>query len=87
VEPGPLTQLNPETQRVYVLEPLEPDVLEWMKILRLGTGEPVGPPLRGRRGKEWQLHKAVNLQMAPPAAPAATSTPAPAAEAAGTPPP
>jgi hypothetical protein len=75
VEPGPLTQLNPETQTVYVLEPLEQDVLEWMRILQLGTGEPVGPPVRGRRRKEWQLHKAVKVRPEPPALGAAGTSP------------
>src|SRR5439155_5478055 len=57
VEPGPVTQLNPELQQVYVLEPLEGDALGWMKTLRLGVGERVGGPVRGPRGREYQLHK------------------------------
>lgn len=61
VEPGPVTQLNPDTQVVYVLEPLEDDARQWMRTLRMGVGEPVGPPVRGRRGKEWQLHRATRL--------------------------
>lgn len=61
VEPGPLTQLDPQTQTVFVLEPLEPAEMEWMRILRIGVGEPVGPPVVGRRGKGWQLHHAVRL--------------------------
>jgi hypothetical protein len=64
VEPGPVTQLNPEIQTVYVLEPLEEDSLRWMGILRLGVGDPVGPSVKGGRGKEWRLHHAVKL---PPA--------------------
>jgi hypothetical protein len=62
VEPGPVTQLNPELQTVYVLEPLEDDALKWMKILGLGVGEPVGEPVRGRRGREYQLHRALKVQ-------------------------
>jgi hypothetical protein len=72
VEPGPVTQLNPEIQTVFVLEPLEADSLRWMDILRLGVGEPFGPVVKGGRGKEWQLHHATKL---PPAtAPAAPPT-------------
>ena len=66
VEPGPVTQLNPDLQTVYVLEPLESDVRAWMPLLRMGTGEPVGPAVRGRRGKQWQLHKAVRTPPPPP---------------------
>ena len=66
VEPGPLAQLNPEVQTVYVLEPLEADVRAWMPLLRIGVGEPVGPVLRGRRGRQWQLHKAVRTPPPPP---------------------
>ena len=57
-EPGPVTTLDPATQDVYVLEPMEPDTALWMKVLGIGTGEPVGPPAYGRRGKAWQLHRA-----------------------------
>jgi hypothetical protein len=64
VEPGPVTQLNPEIQTVFVLEPLEEDSLRWMDILRLGVGEPFGPEVKGGRGKVWQLHHATRL---PPA--------------------
>ena len=64
VEPGPVTQLDPQLQEVYVLEPLEADALQWMKILRLGVGDPVGPSVQGRRGTTWQLHKA--LKVPPP---------------------
>jgi hypothetical protein len=45
-----------------VLEPLEDDALKWMKILGLGVGEPVGEPVRGRRGREYQLHRALKVQ-------------------------
>jgi hypothetical protein len=66
VEPGPVTQLNPELQTVYVLEPLEDDVRAWMPLLRMGTGEAVGPVLRGKRGREWQLHRATRTEPPPP---------------------
>jgi hypothetical protein len=62
VEPGPVTQLNPELQTVYVLEPLEDDVRAWMPLLRMGVGEAVGPAVEGGRrdrGRVWQLHRAV----------------------------
>ena len=101
VEPGPVTQLDPELQTVYVLQPLEPEAVKWMGILRLGVGEPVGPAVVGRRGKRWQLHRAVRAPdfipysarepepASPPAtSPAATNPPAtnlPAANPAGTP--
>jgi hypothetical protein len=66
VEPGPVTQLNPELQTVYVLEPLEDDVRAWMPLLRMGVGEAVGPAVKGKRGKEWQLHRAVRTPPPPP---------------------
>jgi hypothetical protein len=76
VEPGPVTQLNPEIQTVLVLGPLEEDSLRWMEILRLGVGEPFGPVVKGAR-KEWQLHRAVKLPPATaPNAPPATGAPA-----------
>jgi hypothetical protein len=62
VEPGPVTQLNPELQTVYVLEPLEDDVRAWMPLLRMGVGKAVGPAVEGGRrdrGRIWQLHRAV----------------------------
>ena len=59
VEPGPVTQLNPQTQTVYVLEPMEDKARQWMKVLRIGVGEPFGPVVEGRRGGRWQLHRAV----------------------------
>lgn len=65
-EPGPLAQLNPELQTVYVLEPLEDDVRAWMPLLRIGVGEPVGPAVSGRRGRQWQLHRAVRTPPPPP---------------------
>ena len=76
VEPGPLTQLNPEVQTVYVLEPLEEDVRGWMPLLRLGVGEPVGPEVVGRRGRRFQLHRAVRT---PPPAPDTPVPPVPGA--------
>lgn len=79
VEPGPLTQLDPDTQTVFVLEPLEPAAMGWMRTLRIGVGEPVGPPVVGRRGKTWQLHHAVRL---PPETSPGSATPG----AAGAPP-
>lgn len=78
VEPGPLTQLNPDTQTVFVLEPLEPAALEWMRILRIEVGAPVGPAVVGRRGKTWQLHHAVRGKPETPpgsAAPGAAGAP------------
>jgi hypothetical protein len=82
VEPGPVTQLNPEIQTVFVLEPLEEDSLRWMDILRLGVGGPVGPEVKGGRGKAWQLHHATRL---PPAtAPAAPPSPGARSVPAGT---
>ena len=66
VEPGPVTQLNPELQTVYVLEPLEDDVRAWMPLLRMGVGEAVGPAVKGRRGARWQLHRAVRTPPPPP---------------------
>jgi hypothetical protein len=72
-EPGPVTTLDPSTQEVYVLQPMEPDTAEWMKVLGIGTGEPVGPPVYGRRGKAWQLHRATRTTPDPSALPNAVS--------------
>jgi hypothetical protein len=72
-EPGPVTTLDPSTQEVYVLQPMEPDTAEWMKVLGIGTGEPVGSPVYGRRGKAWQLHRATRTTPDPSALPTAVS--------------
>jgi hypothetical protein len=74
-EPSPVTRLDPDQQPVFVLEPMDEAGRHWMDALRIGAGEPVGPAVRDRRGKSWQVHRAVRL---PPAPAPATPTPAPA---------
>jgi hypothetical protein len=59
VEPGPVTQLDPRTQTVYVLEPMDDAARQWLAALHIAVGEPVGPPVVGRRGARWQLHRAL----------------------------
>jgi hypothetical protein len=60
-EPGPATQLNPVEQPVYVLEPMDKLGQEWMAFYGIGGGEAVGAPVAGRKGKDWQLRRAVRV--------------------------
>jgi hypothetical protein len=60
-EPGPATQLNPVEQRVYVLEPMDKLGQDWLAYYGIGSGEAVGPVVPGRRGKDWQLRRAVRV--------------------------
>jgi hypothetical protein len=59
VEPGPVTQLDPDTQTVFVLEPMGDAARQWLATLHISVGDPVGPPVVGRRGVTWQLHRAL----------------------------
>ena len=58
-EPGPATQLNPVEQPVFVLEPMDKLGQDWMAFYGIGGGEAVGVTVPGRRGKDWQLRRAV----------------------------
>ena len=74
-EPGPVTQLNPTEQPVFVLEPMDKLGQDWLAFYGIGSGDPIGPPVPGRRGKDWQLRRATRvppsgvLPLAPPADP------------------
>ena len=69
VEPGPVTQLDPDTQVVYVLEPMDDAARQWLASLHIAVGDPVGPPVVGRRGVTWQLHRALRDQRTADAGP------------------
>ena len=60
-EPGPVTQLNPAAQPVFVLEPMDNLGRAWLAYYGIETSTPVGAPVPGRRGKDWQLHQAVRV--------------------------
>jgi hypothetical protein len=59
VEPGPATLLDPAVQPVYVVEPMDEPGRAWMAQQAIGDGAPVGDPVHDRRGKDWQLFRAV----------------------------
>ena len=69
VEPNEHTQLNPDLQDVYVLEPIdskEEDKVDtrtrdWMTANRIGTGELVARFQGENDRHEWLLYRAVNL--------------------------
>jgi hypothetical protein len=68
--PNATIDFRPQWQTLYILEPMDEDGRRWMFEKHIGTGEPVGDPVQGRRkGRTWQLHRAVLL---PPDAPPAT---------------
>lgn len=59
VEPNPTVKLNARWQPVYVLEPMDGDAAAALAARGIAVGEAVGPAVTGRRGKTWQLHRAV----------------------------
>jgi hypothetical protein len=89
VEPNEHTQLNPDLQDVYVLEPIdsrEEDKVDtrtrdWMTAHRVGVGELIARFQGENDRHEWRLYRAVNL---PPegAGGAGTGEPGPAPAAA-----
>lgn len=64
VEPGPVTNLDPAEQPVYVLEPMDAAGRAAMQQKALGAGPPLGAPVADRRGKQWQLHRAIRASSA-----------------------
>jgi hypothetical protein len=73
VEPGPATNLDPVEQPVYVLEPMDDAGRKWMEEKALAAGPEVGRPVLDRRGRQWQVRRAVSTRPPAPPAPASQS--------------
>jgi 4-amino-4-deoxy-L-arabinose transferase-like glycosyltransferase len=60
--PNATIDFRPQWQTLYVLEPMDEDGRRWMREKHIGSGQPVGEPVPGRRkGRTWQIHKAILL--------------------------